>query len=174
MRVPIVAGPASLATIVMLIAAAAACKVSSRTPDAPGTTGDFITYEFNGSAYSGSSLASATLMANTSGGSVLGVEANDPDGHMLAIAVEPATPSAMIAVGSYATGSAPPLSTFEFTNGSNGTWAAAGQVGGSGSLTVTLLTATVIEGTFEATMVGSAGSQGTGTLASGMFELSLQ
>jgi hypothetical protein len=133
-----------------------------------------ITYMFNGTTYSGSLLATATLQPNGAGGNALGIEASDSNGNVLAIAVQPATPQAKIAIGTFATGSAAPLATFQFSKGSAGTWAANGTTG-SGSIEITALTATDIEGTFSATMNGSGASPGSGpgTLTSGTFDLAI-
>jgi hypothetical protein len=44
-------------------------------------------------------------------------------------------------------------------------------MGGSGSLTITTLTATEIKWTFSATMVGADAGTGAGMLTNGVFEL---
>ena len=155
-------------SVLIVLSLSVSCKATSRPVDGPAALA--ITYDFNGSAYSGTSLATATLKTNTAGGNDLGIQASDADGHMLAIAVEPATPASMIVAGMFVTESAAPLATFEFANGSNGTWAASGTVGGSGSITITSVTTTEIAGTFQATLVG-AGSAGPGTITNGAFDL---
>jgi|HubBroStandDraft_6_1064221.scaffolds.fasta_scaffold36717_3 hypothetical protein len=155
-------------SVLIALSLSVSCKATSRPVDGPAAPG--ITYDFNGSAYSGTSVGTATLMTNNAGGNDLGIQATDLGGHMLAIAVEPATPASMIAAGMFVTESAAPLSTFEFADGSDGTWAASGTVGGNGSITITSLTATEIQGTFQATLVG-AGSAGPGAITNGAFDL---
>jgi hypothetical protein len=159
--------------LVLALACVVACKTANRPVDAPGTTGNSITYDFNGTSYSGSTLGTATLISSGAGGNDLGLQATDADGHKLVIAVEPATGSDKIAAGTFATNATAPLSTFQFTNGSDGTFAAGGHVGGSGSVTITVLTDTEIEGTFQATLVGSGSAQSSATIANGVFSLPL-
>jgi hypothetical protein len=89
---------------------------------------------------------------------------------VLAIAVAPATPESTLMAGTYAVASAPPLATFQFSDGTSGTWMAS-QMGGSGSLIITTLTATEIKGTFSATMVGADAGSGAGMLTNGVFDL---
>ena len=162
-----------LRAAVLVAVCGVACKTASRPVDAPGTTGNSITYEFNGMPYSGSMVGTATLISSGSGGNDLGLQATDPDGHKLVIAVEPATSADKIDVGMFATNATAPLSTFQFMNGSDGTWAASGRVGGSGSVTVTVMTDTEIEGTFQATMIAAGSAQGAGAITNGEFDLPL-
>ena len=65
-----------------------------------------VTYDFDGTAYAGSLLATATLMNNNAGGNELGIEASDLNGHVLGIAVAPATPESTLTTGTYAVASA--------------------------------------------------------------------
>jgi hypothetical protein len=166
----------------LLFAACVACKGGGGggNADAPAGSGArSITWTFDGSNYSGSLLAGATLMSNGAGGNALGIEASDQGGAVvLAIAVEPATPETMLAAGTYDTGSAAPFSTFQLTVGSAGTWAANGEENGSnstGTLAITWLAATEIKGTFSATMSGSGDHPGSGIgqLTNGMFDLNI-
>jgi hypothetical protein len=153
---------------------AAACGGSgSASVDAPTAT-HFITYMFNSTAYAGSSLANATVRPNSAGGNSLGIEAADSGGDVLVIAVQPATPQAKIASGMFVTGSTPPFATFGFVRGSAGTWEASGTTG-SGTIEITMVTATDIQGTFSATMSGSGSSPGSGpgALTSGKFDLAI-
>jgi len=145
---------------------------SNATTDGGPSGSHSITYDFDGVAYAGSLLATATLMNNNAGGNDLGIEASDLSGHVLAIAVAPATPAATVMTGTYAVQAAPPLATFQFSNGTSGTWGAS-QTDGSGSLTITTLTGTEIKGTFSATMVatGADGGTGSGMLTNGAFDL---
>jgi hypothetical protein len=130
---------------------------------------------FNGTAYAGSSLASATVLPNSAGGNSLGIEAADSSGDVLVIAVQPATPQAKLATGTFVTGSTPPFTTFGFVRGSAGTWGASGTTG-SGTIEITTLTATDIQGTFSATMSGTGSSPGSGpgALTSGTFDLAIR
>jgi len=144
------------------------------SPDGGTPPTHFITYTFNGTTYSGSLLATATLQPNAAGGNALGIVATDNNGDELAIAVEPATPQSMIAAGTYNTGSAAPFAGFQFTMGAAGTWAANGTTG-SGRIDITSLTANEIAGTFSATMMGAGSNPGSGAgaLTNGKFDLAL-
>jgi hypothetical protein len=157
----------------LLCVACVACKGGGGgTVDAPsGSAAPSITWTFNGTDYSGTLLANATVMNNGAGGNALGIEAADQDGAvMLAIAAEPATPASTIAIGSFDVGSGEPMSTFQLSVGSAGAWSADGDDSStSGTLTITWIIATEIKGTFEATMAGSG--SGVGQLTNGVFDL---
>src|SRR5882672_3866790 len=111
---------------------------------------------------------------NSAGGNSLGIEAADNGGDVLVIAVQPATREAKIATGTFVTGSTPPFATFGFVRGSAGTWGASGTTG-SGTIEITALTATDIQGTFSATTSGTGSSPGSGpgALTSGKFDLAI-
>jgi len=154
---------------------AAACGGSGgRASGDADTATHFITYMFNSTAYAGSSLANATLQPNSAGGNSLGIEAADSGADVLVIAVQPATREAKIATGTFVTGSTPPFATFGFVRGSAGTWGASGTTG-SGTIEITALTATDIQGTFSATTSGTGSSPGSGpgALTSGKFDLAI-
>jgi len=163
------------ALVVVWLAAACGGSGGRASGDA-ATAAHFITYMFNSTAYAGSSLANATLQPNSAGGNSLGIEAADSGGGgVLVIAVQPATREAKIASGTFVTGSTPPFATFGFVRGSAGTWEASGTTG-SGTIEITALTATDIQGTFSATMSGSGSSPGSGpgALTSGKFDLAIR
>jgi hypothetical protein len=159
------------AAILVLLAA---CGGGSGSSTDGTTGGHFITYTFDGVAYAGSLLATATLASNGDGGNQLGIEASDSKGDTLAIAVQPQEPSTQIAPGTFTTSAAPPLATFEFAEGSAGTWVANGSLG-NGMIVITALTATDIRGTFTASMMGSGSNPGAGTgmLTAGTFDLAV-
>jgi hypothetical protein len=141
-----------------------------------GTSGQ-ITWDFNGTMYSGTLLHMATLLANADGGNALDIEASDSQDHLLDIGVSPATLASTIALGTYNTAADMPNAVFQYGDGSNGTgtWGAGGDpsLTGSGSVTITWMIATEIKGTFETTLTGSGNDPGTGTatITNGVFDL---
>jgi hypothetical protein len=136
-----------------------------------------ITYDFNGTSLGGSLLATATTGSNTAGGNVFGIESSDAQAHTLAITVAPTSTATTVTAGTYEVGMTAPLAAFQFTDGSNGSWAAGAAAAGSGSITITELGAngTECKGTFEATMVGSGGDPGSGAgvITNGVFDVVL-
>jgi hypothetical protein len=150
-----------------------ACKSTSGSTADGGATGRSITYDFNGSAFAGSTLATAMLVSNGGGGMNFGLEAGDVGDHVLAITVVPATETSTVTAGTYEVGANAPLAAFQFMNAGDGSWAAGAAAAGSGSIVFTTLTATAAQGTFSATMVGSGGDPGVGAgvITNGVFDL---
>ncbi|HEY1547271.1 MAG TPA: hypothetical protein VGG28_05605, partial [Kofleriaceae bacterium] len=144
--------------VALAMVALAACKSSGGTTvDAPPAA--TFTFDFNGTPYSGSLIAKATLEPSGPGGNTLAIEASDSLTHMIEIV--PATTQTMIAIDSYDIGATAPYAAIEFNDGSAGTWSAGGNTSlvGSGDVTITWMIATEIKGTFESTLTGS----GSGT-----------
>lgn len=162
----------ALAVVLIACGGGSGSGADGGTPG-PGPGGHYVTYNFNHADYSGSLLASATLQSN-GGGNSLGIQATDSSGHNLSISVAPAGAQAKVAVGTYTTGLTPPFVTLQFDSGSVGTWAA-NATAGTGTLTITSLTTTEIQGTFSATMAGTGQHPGTGagTLVDGKFDLAV-
>jgi hypothetical protein len=142
---------------------AVACKRGGGSVDG-AAVGHTFTYDFNGSAYSGSLLARADL--STSAGIELGLEATDASDDVLLVA---AFAQAELTIGTYTVGNRVPAAGFAFTAGSNGTWTDNNI--GPGSVVITSLTATEVTGTFSATLFGSGSSQGSALLTNGVFDL---
>ena len=161
---------------IVIALCAVACKGGGSGSTVDGSTGSGscaidasslgITWTFNGTVYSGSLLATATLQTDAVGGNSLGIMASDSNGGVLAITASPATAQSQIAQGLYSTSTTTPLATFELTSGGS-TWTATGS-GGSGGINITWLITTEMQAVFSATMVGSDGS---GALTNGALDL---
>lgn len=134
--------------------------------------GHFVTWDFNGTSYSGSMLATATLGSNEAGGDMPSVEAADANGAILALGVVPATPETIAAPGTYTVSptSTAPFAAIQMTLGSD-TWKADGS-GGSGEITITAISTGDFTGTFSGTLVPVDGNaNGSGALTNGAFDL---
>jgi Family of unknown function (DUF6252) len=142
----------------LLVSVSCSSGSGSPNPDGGGGGGRTLSADVDGTAFSATLLATATVV-----GGEVGIIGSDSSGKEIAIAVVTTTVGTFPIPGS--TGA-----SIEYTD-QGATWESSESTGGTGTLTITSFTSTEIAGTFSGMLAPQGSTTGTATLTNGLFDL---